>query len=88
MPRILFDTMMFVSLLVLPFPVTLGLVVVGMLTFARFWEMVALVILSDLLYRGTSEFYIFEVTAPLIILTFATFLAVEYLRSILRARQA
>lgn len=85
--RILFDTTLFIAVVVAPLPLTLCLVAVGFFLFPRYIEPVVAGAIMELLYRGSGT-NMFGTHVPLAALALVAFFVVETLRTVIRERRA
>ncbi|MEK7113498.1 MAG: hypothetical protein AAB873_01585 [Patescibacteria group bacterium] len=83
--RILSSVAILLSLLFMPFWVSILLALAGMVYFAFYWEAVALFFISDLLY-GVREERFFNFLIISTIVSFFTLLIIEYLKKKLHIR--
>ncbi|MEK7104512.1 MAG: hypothetical protein AAB868_00550 [Patescibacteria group bacterium] len=81
--RILASLILVLSILFLPFWVSVVLALVGMAYFSFFWESVFLFFLSDLLY-GVSETRFFNVFFVSLIVSFLALIIIELLKKKIR----
>ena len=83
--RIFFDSILVLSVLILPFPATLFLMCVGFFLYPHYGEAVALAIGVEVLYRGEgAALWIGQL--PLAALVLVLLIVVEVLRSFIRDR--
>lgn len=84
--RIAFSIILLLSILFLPFWVSLSLAIVGMVFFHFYFEAIAILFISDLFY-GAPEARYFNLTFVSLILSTVLFLAIQFLkrRSILQS---
>ncbi|OGZ08270.1 MAG: hypothetical protein A3C13_04480 [Candidatus Lloydbacteria bacterium RIFCSPHIGHO2_02_FULL_50_11] len=83
--RIFFDTLLFISAVILPLPVTIILLFAGMLFYPRFYEAVAAAALVEFLYHGSGR-DMWGSHLPLAALVLLILFTIEVLRSFIRER--
>lgn len=83
MLRIAFSVLLLLSILFMPFWVSVVLALLGMLYFSLFWEAVLLLFLSDLLY-GIKETKLFNIYFFSFILSLIILLSIEFLKKKLK----
>lgn len=83
--RVFFDIFLLFAALVLPFPVTLILMLTGFLFYPRYFEGVAVALLIELLYRGSGRDMLGS-DVPLVAFAIIFLVVIEALRSFIRER--
>jgi hypothetical protein len=83
--RILFDGILVLSVLILPFPFTISLVCLGFFLYPHYLEAVLVAVGIELLYRGEGAAALIG-SLPLVVVALAAFVLVEILRSLIRER--
>ncbi|KKR79441.1 MAG: hypothetical protein UU24_C0008G0004 [Candidatus Nomurabacteria bacterium GW2011_GWA2_40_9] len=81
--RIIFSVVMLLSVLFLPFWISVILGVLGIIYFSYFFEVVALFLLSDLLY-GVGEMRYFQITFISSIISFLILIVIKFLKKKLK----
>jgi len=81
--RILASFVLLLSMLFMPFWVSVILALIGMVYFSFFWESVALFFLSDLLY-GAEEARFFGLVFVSLVSSFVVLISIEFLKKKLR----
>ena len=77
--RIIFSLILLLSILFLPFWVSVLLAIVGMVFFPYYFEAILILFISDLLY-GVPEARYFDLTFVSLILSVILFLAIQFLK--------